>query len=174
MAECSPMSTLGDGNLTELYVGYAQISYKLKMDLQCCMVGKVLINILQYILCSNYLWTLTSGNRTTGSRCNPLVGQAHPSESCQVLTLTLWIGIQTLIAATSKLALFKICLYLRPIQINIRFTWWPHSSLIAWAHWANITELSSVQTLQLQWDSKKLLYRWISKKLITMVKSKPS
>jgi len=30
MAECSPMSSLGDGNVTELYVGYAQISYNLR------------------------------------------------------------------------------------------------------------------------------------------------
>jgi len=45
----------------------------------------------------------TSGNRTTGSRCNSLVGQAlwHPSESCQVLILTLWILGQTLTTATS-------------------------------------------------------------------------
>ena len=34
------MSSLGDGNLTELYVGYVLINYKLKTDLQCCMVGE--------------------------------------------------------------------------------------------------------------------------------------
>ena len=44
---------------------------------------------------------LSSGNRTTGSQCNSLVGQAHPSQSCQVLTLTLWIPGQALTAATS-------------------------------------------------------------------------
>jgi len=41
-----------------------------------------------------------------------LVGQAHPSESCQDLTLTLWIPGQALIAASSKLASFKIRPYL--------------------------------------------------------------
>jgi len=35
------------------------------------------------------------------SPCNLLVRQAHPSESCQVLTLTLWIPGQTLISAIS-------------------------------------------------------------------------
>ena len=42
-----------------------------------------------------------SGNPTTGSRCNLLVGQAHTSESYQVLALTLWIPGQTLTTATS-------------------------------------------------------------------------
>ena len=46
-------------------------------------------------------FSFLSGNRTTGSWCNLLVGQAQLSESCQVLTLTLWIPGQTLIAATS-------------------------------------------------------------------------
>ena len=65
-----------------------------------------------FSLCVTYLttWIRTSqflfspflsGNRTTGSWCNLLVGQAHPSESCQILTLTLWIPGQTLIATTS-------------------------------------------------------------------------
>ena len=54
---------------------------------------------------------------------------------------------------------------LRPIQINARFAWWPQSSLIAWAHWASNTELSTVLTLQLRWISEKLLYRWVNKKL---------
>jgi len=45
--------------------------------------------------------SLLSANRTTGRRCSSLVGQAHSSESCQVLTLILWIPGQTLIAATS-------------------------------------------------------------------------
>jgi len=40
MAKCSPVSSLGDGNLTELYLGYVQINYKLKTDLQSCIVGK--------------------------------------------------------------------------------------------------------------------------------------
>ena len=48
-----------------------------------------------------YIWLYSSSNCTTGSPCNSLVGQAHPSESCQVLTLTLWIPGQTLTAATS-------------------------------------------------------------------------
>ena len=54
-----------------------------------------------------------SGNRTTGSWCNLLVGQAHPSESCQVLTLTLWIPGQTLIAATSTASFIQNSLVLR-------------------------------------------------------------
>ena len=33
-------SSLGDGNPTELHLGHVQINYKLKTDLQCCMVGK--------------------------------------------------------------------------------------------------------------------------------------
>ena len=48
-----------------------------------------------------YIWLYSSSNCTTGSPCNSLVGQAYPSESCQVLTLTLWIPGQTLTAATS-------------------------------------------------------------------------
>jgi len=48
-----------------------------------------------------------SGNRTTGSRCNLLVGQVHPSESCQVLTLTMWIHGQTLTAAISTASFVK-------------------------------------------------------------------
>ena len=41
MAECSSVSSLADGNLhvTEVYL---VINDKLKTDLQCCMVGKVL------------------------------------------------------------------------------------------------------------------------------------
>jgi len=31
---------LGYENLTEPYIGYVQINYKLKADLQCCIVGK--------------------------------------------------------------------------------------------------------------------------------------
>ena len=63
-------------------------------------------------VCYTFLEISLSGNHTTSSRSNSLIGQAHPSESCQVLTLTLWIHGQTLIAATSKLALFKLRLYL--------------------------------------------------------------
>jgi len=36
MAECSPVSSLGDENPAELYL----VNHKLKSDLQCCMVGK--------------------------------------------------------------------------------------------------------------------------------------
>jgi len=54
-----------------------------------------------YLTKFNPIGQLSSGNCTTGSRCYSLVGQAHPSESCQVLTLTLWIPGQILIAATS-------------------------------------------------------------------------
>ena len=100
-----------------------------------------------------------------GQVCNVLHLQAHPSESCQVLTLTLWLRVQTVITATSKLASFKIRPYLQPIQINAHFTWWPHSSLIAWAHWASNTELFTAQTLQPWWISEKLSYHWVGKKL---------
>ena len=54
-----------------------------------------------YLTKFNPFRQLSSGNRTTGSQCYSLVGQAHPSESCQVLTLTLWIPGQTLTAATN-------------------------------------------------------------------------
>ena len=62
MAECSPMSSLGDGNLTKLYVGYAQISYKLKMDFQCCPVGKGLIscNIFCVVVIDGHLRVATT------------------------------------------------------------------------------------------------------------------
>ena len=39
MAECSPMSTLGDGNLTELYVGYVQVSYLQAKDKSPMLYG---------------------------------------------------------------------------------------------------------------------------------------
>jgi len=43
MAECSPVSSLGYGNLTELHLEYnAEVNYKLKTDLQCCVVDKEL------------------------------------------------------------------------------------------------------------------------------------
>jgi len=61
----------------------------------------------------------TSGNRTTGSQCNSLVGQAHekahPSESCQVLALTLWIPGQALIAATSTASFIQNLSVLRQL-----------------------------------------------------------
>ena len=57
-----------------------------------------------------FIYDKSSGNHTTGSRSNSLVGHTHPSQSCQVLTLTLWIPGQTLIAATSTAS--KIRLYL--------------------------------------------------------------
>ena len=57
-------------------------------------------------LCSPFLrvvrlFTLftSSGNHTTGSRSNLLVGHTHPSQSRQVLTLTLCIPGQTLICS---------------------------------------------------------------------------
>ena len=63
--------------------------------------GKLLGSFLLFLL----FLLFSSGNRTTGSQCNSLVGQAHekahPSESCQVLTLTFWIPGQTLITAMS-------------------------------------------------------------------------
>jgi len=46
MAECSPVSSLGYGNLTKLYLEYAYVKYKLKTDLQCCMVAKKLRCVL--------------------------------------------------------------------------------------------------------------------------------
>jgi len=65
----------------------------------------------------------SSGNHTTGSRSNSLVGHTHPSQSCQVLTLTLWIPGQTLIAATStatelvkSVCTWAACLQLVPIN----------------------------------------------------------
>jgi len=33
MTECSPVSSLANGNLAKLYLGYAQIHYKLKTNL---------------------------------------------------------------------------------------------------------------------------------------------
>ena len=39
-AECSPVSSLGDRNLTEFYLGY---NYKLNTDPQSCTVGKELL-----------------------------------------------------------------------------------------------------------------------------------
>ena len=40
MAECSTVSSLGNGKLTELYLGCVQIYYKLKTDLQSFIVGR--------------------------------------------------------------------------------------------------------------------------------------
>ena len=34
------LTSVGDGNLTDLYPGYVYINYKLKTDLQCCRAGK--------------------------------------------------------------------------------------------------------------------------------------
>ena len=111
----------------------------------------------------NNNFIVTSGNRTTGSWCNSLVGQAHPSESCQVLTLTLWIPGQTLTVATNTANFIQNPSILRRLVYS-PFTWWPHGSLM-WAHWASNTELSTPQTLQPWWISEKLLYHWVSKKL---------
>jgi len=52
---------------------------------------------------------ITSGSYTTGSRSNSLVGHTHSSQSCQVLTLTLW---RLWLQPPAQLASFKICLYL--------------------------------------------------------------
>ena len=57
----------------------------------------------------------TSGNRTTGSQCNSLVGQAHSSESCQVLTLTLW----TLTTATSTASFVQNPFILRQLVYGL-------------------------------------------------------
>jgi len=61
--------------------------------------------------------------------CNSLVGQAHPSESCRVLTLTLWPWIpgQTLIAATSTASFVQ-----NPsCQVLTLTLWVPWQTLIA-------------------------------------------
>jgi len=89
------------------------------------------INFIQ-LLVIKYLIQGSSGNHTTGSRSISPVGHTHPSQSCQVLTLTLWIPGQALIAATSTASFIQNPFVLRQLVYSLfQLT---HFYLIVWAH----------------------------------------
>ena len=113
----------------------------------------------QYFACTYFIFAdSSSGNRTTGSWSNSLVGQ---------------LTLQNHARADSDCSHQQASFVQNPFVlrwlvygpfIDACFTWWLHSSLIAWAYWASNTEHSTPQSLLPRWISEKLLYRWVSKK----------